>query len=145
MVYDKRMARMFTESEVRELINAAVAPLLARIAELESEVAKLKKDSSTSSKPPSSDIVKPPQDPKGKKRRGKRRQGGQRGHQRHVRQSFPPEQIDHTWIYEWSEKLDDWEPLDQFRVVQQVELATKLFAADAAEAANIECRRDWAS
>jgi uncharacterized small protein (DUF1192 family) len=44
--------------KVRELIEAAVTPLRARIAELEAEVARLKKDSSTSSKPPSSDIVK---------------------------------------------------------------------------------------
>jgi len=129
------MARTFTEDEVRELIEAAVAPLLARIAELEGEVgrlqmevARLKKDSSTSSKPPSSDIVKPPK-PGCVDGRRKRRRGGQRGHLRHTRPSFPPERVDHTWIYEWREASlePDWEPLEEFRTLQQVELVEKLF------------------
>jgi transposase len=123
------MARMFTEDEVRELIEAAVAPLRARIAELEAEVARLKRNSSTSSKPPSSDIVKPPRPaPSGGKRR-KRRRGGQPGHLRHTRAPFPPEQVDRAWIYEWpeSELGPDWEPLDEFRTLQQVELVEKLF------------------
>jgi hypothetical protein len=46
------MARWFTEEEVRRLIDDAVAALKARIAELEAEIAKLKKNSTTSSKPP---------------------------------------------------------------------------------------------
>lgn len=120
---------MFTEDEVRELIEAAVAPLLTRIAELEAEVARLKKNSSTSSKPPSSDIVKPPRPGSGGGKRRKRRRGGQPGHARHTRAPFPPEQVDHTWIYEWpeSELAPDWEPLDEFRTLQQIELVEKLF------------------
>ena len=53
----------------------------ARIAELELALAKAKKDSSTSSKPPSSDLVKPK--PKNKKpgRRKKPRRGAQPGHE----------------------------------------------------------------
>ena len=54
------MARLYTEVDVRRMIEEATAPLLARIAELEAQLAAAKKDSSTSSKPPSSDIVKPP-------------------------------------------------------------------------------------
>jgi uncharacterized small protein (DUF1192 family) len=50
------MAQLFTEGEVRTLIAAAVAeavaPLLARIAQLEAEVARLKKNSGNSPKPP---------------------------------------------------------------------------------------------
>ncbi|MGO9115000.1 MAG: IS66 family transposase [Thermoguttaceae bacterium] len=123
------MARMFTEDEVRELIEAAVAPLLARIAELEAEAARLKKNSSTSSKPPSSDIVKPPRPGSGGGKQRKRRRGGQPGHTRQTRAPFPPEQVDHTWIYEWpeSELAPDWEPLDEFRTLQQIELVEKLF------------------
>lgn len=110
---------MFTEDEVRELIEAAVAPLLARIAELEAEAARLKKNSSTSSKPPSSDIVKPP--PAGRKR--KRRLGGQPGHSRHDRPAFPPEEVDRVQIYELDDLGREWEPLDKFRILQQVDLA----------------------
>jgi hypothetical protein len=76
-----------------------------RIAEWEAEVARLKKDSSTSSKPPSSDIVKPPRSPASRGRRGKRRQGGQPGHRQHLRPLFPPEQVDHVPpVFEWTGK-----------------------------------------
>jgi transposase len=83
----------------RELY-AVVARLQARIAELETIVAELRaklaratRNSSNSSKPPSSDIVKPPRPapPKGQSRR---RIGGQPGHKRHERASFPPDQVD---------------------------------------------------
>jgi transposase len=124
------MARWFTEEEVRQMVAEAVAkavaPLKARIAELEAEIARLKKNSSTSSKPPSSDIVKPPRSaPPGGKRRGKRRRGGQPGHARHTRPLFPPEQVDRTRIYEWETVPAGWKPLKRFRVVQQVELVEK--------------------
>jgi len=113
-------------------LEAAVAELrkqletaLARIAELEREIACLKKNSTTSSKPPSSDIVKPPRPaPAGGKRR-KRRGGGQPGHKRHTRPLFPPEQVDKTCVYEWTTVPAGWKPLKRFRVVQQVELVEK--------------------
>ncbi|NLX59051.1 MAG: IS66 family transposase, partial [Phycisphaerae bacterium] len=55
--------------------------LEAHNASLESEIARLRKDSSNSHKPPSSDIVKPPA---ARRRRGKKRRiGGQPGHPRH--------------------------------------------------------------
>jgi transposase len=113
-------------------LEAAVARLrrqleaaLARIAELEREIASLKKNSTTSSKPPSSDIVKPPRPaPTGGKRR-KRRGGGQPGHKRHTRPPFPPEQVDKTRVYEWTTVPAGWRPLERFRIVQQVELVEK--------------------
>jgi transposase len=112
-------------------LEKQLAVALARIEQLERQLASARKDSSTSSKPPSSDIVKPPR-PAGQARRGakrKRRRGGQAGHKRHDRKPFPPEEVDATWIYEWPESSlsSDWEPLDEFRIVQQVELVKKLF------------------
>jgi transposase len=64
--------------------------LEARVAELEAQLAKAQKHSGNSSKPPSSDIVKPPKSgPKGKKRC----RGGQPGHPRHERPAFTTEQL----------------------------------------------------
>lgn len=122
------MARRFSEEEVKRMIEAAVAPLKARIAELEAEIARLSKNSTTSSKPPSSDIVKPPKPkPTTGGRRRKRRGGGQPGHRRHTRPPFPPEQVDQAWVYEWTAVPPAWKPLERFRVVQQVELVEKPF------------------
>jgi transposase len=123
MTYEGGMARSFTEEDVRRMIGEAVAPLQARIAELESEIARLKKNSTTSAKPPSSDIIKPPR-PAGEGKRRKRR-GGQPGHARHTRPLFPPDEVDSTWIYEWELVPTGWKPLKRFRVVQQVELIEK--------------------
>ena len=123
------MRRWFTEPEVHGMIADAVAeavgPLKGRIAELEAEVARLKKNSTTSSKPPSSDIIKPPRPPVRGGKRGKRRPGGQCGHARHTRPPFPPEQVDKTWDYEWETVPAGWKALDRFRIVQQVELVEK--------------------
>jgi transposase len=112
-------------------LERQLAAALARIAELEKQLAAAQKDSSTSSKPPSSDIVKPPR-AAGKargKRKGRRRPGGQPGHKRHERTPFAPEEVDRAWIYEWPESSlsSDWEPLEEFQTVQQVDLVKKLF------------------
>jgi transposase len=72
------------------------ARLQARVAELEGQLAAAKKTSRTSSKPPSSDIVKPA---KGKKGRNKRKRGAQKGHPRHERPLFTPAQITQTQDY----------------------------------------------
>ena len=107
------------------LLQEQLDRALARIADLESESARLKKNSTTSSKPPSSDIVKPPRPPAGGGKRGKRRAGGQLGHARHTRPVFPPEQVDKTWDYEWEDVPTGWKALDRFHIVQQVELVEK--------------------
>ena len=95
-----------------------------RIAQLELKLAKAKKDSSTSSKPPSSDITKPkPRKKPG--RRKKPRRGGQPGHQQQLREPLPPDRVDQTIEYE----IDDGEvgrlgltPTGNFDVVQHIEL-----------------------
>jgi transposase len=120
-----RLARRVTELETR------LAGALARIGDLERQLASAGKDSSTSSKPPSSDIVKPPR-PAAQAHAGqqrKRRRGGQPGHERHERTPFGTEDVDTAWIYEWPESSlsADWEPLQEFSTIQQVDLATKLF------------------
>ena len=63
----------------------------ARITELEKEVAGLKKNSSNSSKPPSSDITRPKEE---QRQRGKRKIGAQRGHRANWRREFREEEID---------------------------------------------------
>ncbi len=124
------MARVFTRKEVDALIEAAVsratAPLLERIAVLEAEIARLKKNSSTSSKPPSSDLVKPPKPPR---KDGKRKRGGQPGHEQHLRSEFPPEAIDEVVAYTLDGCPDCGGKLRLFdnlaKVVQQVEVIAK--------------------
>ena len=101
-----------------------------RNAELEAEVAKLRKNSSTSSKPPSSDIVKPPKRRSGKRgKRGKRKTGGQQGHTKHERTPFAPDQLDGAWEYALDSCPDCGGDLKSAqaepRVVQQVELVEK--------------------
>jgi transposase len=66
--------------------------LRAQVAELQRQVAALCKDSSTSSKPPSSDIVKPPK-PAPPPGETKRKPGGQPGHPKHERAALPADML----------------------------------------------------
>lgn len=121
----ERLAKRVAELEKQ------LAAALARIEDLERQLAAARKDSSTSSKPPSSDIVKPPR-PLTKsrtRRRRKPRRGGQPGHPRHERSPFPAEKVDKIWIYEWPESslTSDWKALEEFHTLQQVDLVPKLF------------------
>ncbi len=78
-------------------LEEQVAAALERIAELEQQLAAARKNSSTSSKPPSSDIVKPKK-PRGKGGK-KRKRGGQPGHVRHERPEFPPEMVNEFFCH----------------------------------------------
>lgn len=71
-----------------------VAELEQQLAKIQDQLAKAKKNSATSSKPPSSDITNPP--PKRNKpgRPPRKKRGAQPGHQRHERKSFLDEQVD---------------------------------------------------
>jgi transposase len=71
-------------------LQAQVAALQAAVAQVQEQLAQARKDSSTSSKPPSSDLVKPPK-PTPADGNSKRSCGGQPGHPHHQRQLFPPE------------------------------------------------------
>lgn len=77
-----------------EALKQLVRTLQEQVSTLEEEMGKARKNSSNSSKPPSSDIVKP----KKPNKRGKRKKGGQRGHAKYER-VFKPEDADahHTY------------------------------------------------
>ena len=158
------------DMEVRRLIAQAMAPLQKRIAELEArvvelekenaalqaenaalkaenlalkaEIARLKKNSSNSSKPPSSDIVKPPKPtpPQG----GKRKIGGQPGHEGHFRPPFTAQEIDRVVPHTLTTcpgcggKLTPAKAPP--RVVQQVELVPRLVEVTEHRAGGFYCK-----
>jgi transposase len=72
--------------------QAQLEDLKVALAQLQEQLAAARKDSSTSSKPPSSDLVKPPKPPL-PQGQDKRRVGGQPGHPKHERALIPPELI----------------------------------------------------
>jgi transposase len=93
---------------------------------LEEKIAKLEKNSSNSSKPPSSDIVKPTKVVRKLFRRRKR--GGQHGHKKFIRQPFGSEQVDEVIEYELKDKdAQGLEPLDEWFVIQQIVLPEKMY------------------
>lgn len=119
---EQRIAELEAENAaLRETIQG----LMRTIAALEDKIARLEKNSNNSSKPPSSDIIKPTDvNVRGKKRK----RGGQAGHAKHQRAWFPEDQVDKAFDYELTAKdavglraLPDW------HIVQQVELTDRPF------------------
>jgi len=104
------------------------AALEREVAELRARLAKLEKNSSNSSKPPSSDIVKPVLEG-GKKRRSRRKRGAQPGHPKHERPAFSPEEIDRVKDYQFERCPECDGPLEVLdepaRVLQQVEIVVQ--------------------
>ena len=148
----------YRETEVRRLIAEAMVPLHRRIAALETrvveletenaalkaangalqaEVARLKKNSSNSSKPPSSDIVKPPK-PAGPRGR-KRKIGGQPGHEGHFREPFATEEIDRVAPYKLTTCPDCGGKLTPAQVPPRV---VQTFLDGQAEPAQSNCNHD---
>ncbi len=118
-------------------LKAHIAQLETRLSEAQAKneqliqaLAAAKKNSSNSSKRPSSDIVKAPPKPLGD---GKRRKiGAQPGHPKHEHPAFRPEQIDQHIPYELKRcPVDPSHRLvrlaDQQRIIQQAELVAKPF------------------
>jgi len=116
--------------EHNEKLQSRVEELEAENARLRAQLAAANKHSGNSSKPPSSDIVKPARKTRGAT--GRRKIGGQPGHPRHERPAFAPDQIDERKVHGVNVCQDcgsrNLELLpDPARVVQQVELLLKPF------------------
>ena len=137
--YKQRIAELEAElADVRaerDTVKTELAAVTAEVARLSELVAKLSKDSSNSSKPPSSDIVKPPKaKPKGKGKKRRRKIGGQEGHPKHDRQPFAVEDLSDAFEYQLDRcpdcggrvKRAKAEP----RVLQQVELVASPLRID---------------
>jgi transposase len=104
-----------------------------RIRELEEQLAEARTDSTTSAKPPSSDIVKPPK-PAPDPDAPNRSIGGQPGHAPHFRAPFPPEQLTATSAHRLTHCPDCGQPLEpaeqQPRIVQQIDLRPMTFTIE---------------
>jgi len=116
-----------------EKLTKQVALLLERIRQLEQEItmlkekiAQLERNSSNSSKPPSSDIVKPLKMLRQPSKKHNR--GGQYGHTKFSRQPFQLHQVDEVIKYELKDKdAVGLKPLDEWFVIQQIELPDKMY------------------
>ena len=124
-------------------LSAKVDLLLRKVAELERTVARLSKNSTNSSKPPSSDITRPK--PK-KRKKGKRKIGAQHGHPKHERPLFP--EVDISQFHDY--RLDSCPVCDSPeltflnlppRVIQQVELETIMVTKEEHRSYPVWCER----
>jgi len=99
--------------------------LRAENAMLKDKIARLEKNSSNSSKPPSSDIVKPP---KPEPADGtKRKIGGQFGHPKSIRQPFAPEDVTPVICELSAQEAAGLEVLNEWYIFQQIRLPKKLY------------------
>ena len=114
--------------EQNQVLTGHNLQLHDEILQLKEKIARLEKNSSNSSKPPSSDITNP--QPENKKKK-KRKIGGQKGHPKHSRQPFAADEIDRTIIHKLPAKevlrrglilLDKTES-----ALQQIDLPEQLF------------------
>ncbi len=103
--------------------------LMEEIQKLREKIARLEKNSSNSSKPPSSDITNP--QPENKKKK-KRKIGGQKGHSKHSRALFEDNEIDKRVIHKISAtevRRRGLIPLDKTEsALQQIDLPKKLYS-----------------
>lgn len=125
-------------------LEQRVQELEAQNTQLTQSLAAAKKHSGNSSKPPSSDIVKPKGRQRGKK--SKRRIGGQKGHPKHERPAFTPDQVDkriplrlERCPVNASHRIAPAEGPEHQRTIQQVELVEKPFKVSEYTAYSIWC------
>jgi transposase len=124
---DLLRSQMVALEQINAQLQSEIRQLRADNQQFKDQIARLKRDSSNSSKPPSSDIVKPKKDGTSQGKR-QRKIGGQQGHPRHERTCFAPGEIDQTIPYELSAKASQGLiPLDEWFVLQQVDLADTLY------------------
>ncbi len=117
--------------------------LRQELAAIKAQLAAALKNSRNSSKPPSSDIVKPPRPSSGAA--GQRKRGGQPGHARHERPPFAAEEIDERIDYTLSVCPDCGgrvTPHDaSARIVQQVEIVARPIHVSEHRGLACYCRR----
>jgi transposase len=92
MALDRETAEQIYDSGKEPTVNWMLR-IDAKLDELTEKVAKLTKNSSNSSKPPSSDIVKPKNSQEKKQDKGKRHKGGQLNHPKWERVLFGPDEV----------------------------------------------------
>ena len=126
------MSAMDNKDQIIAELRQTVAELTALVQQqaeeirtLKLQLAKAQKNSANSSKPPSTDLIKPKQKQKKPGRPKKRKRGAQPGHQRHLRELLPEERVDHVQEYEiLDEEIQRLGliPSDQFERIQHIEL-----------------------
>jgi transposase len=120
-------------------VLARVTKAEARVRQLQEALAGRAKDSSNSSKPPSSDIVKPP-----KKAAGPCRRGGQVGHAPQQRPEFTSDQIDVVQRHAHASCPQCGGPVEILptaaQVIQQVELVAQPMLVTEHQSCTCRCR-----
>jgi len=126
-------------------LKAQVAELQAENARLSGQLAAARKHSGNSSKPPSSDIVKPKD--RRRRKKSKRRIGAQKGHPKHQRPAFAPDPVDQRIPFRLkqcpvdpSHRITPAEGPGHQRTIQQVELVEKPFRIVQYTAYSIWCQ-----
>ncbi|MGC9385060.1 MAG: IS66 family transposase [Kosmotogaceae bacterium] len=118
--YIQRIADLEEQLKQRD---KQIAALIKKVEQLTEKVARLSKNSSNSSKPPSSDIVKHSQNKKGS---SSRNIGGQPGHTKHERPPFTKDEINYFQTHTLDVCPDCGGKLNKVKgsekVVQQVEI-----------------------
>jgi hypothetical protein len=128
VIIDQLMRRLDSLLQRYQQLLQKYQKLEAENLNLNERIARLEKNSATSSKPPSSDIIHPQTAIVKKK---KRKRGGQLGHPQHSRQPFPADAIDETIVHKFSDEEVQRRHLEELPqtalALQQISLPKKLY------------------